>query len=388
MVAYTCHIRRRGRQEVLSCCQKDYYLEKTLEVEEITRGLVLPAKGVDGGVVSGDRFYEHSSVHREWGKAYEYSVSDICDRDEDVVYVGMWNPAWGHCITDNIKHLWFLRDERYAFLRALKWVYIASDTVESPNFMDLLRLLGVPLERTEKIGSITRFRKIYLPDDCFVYTKSQRFYTAGYVRLIEYLLSQVSSENDLATYPQKIYFSRTDITQTWQRDTGEERIEKVFKKSGYSIFHPEQMTIGQQLQLLTHCESFAATEGSVAHNALFLKEGASFICIRKANYCNGYQFPINQMKKLSVTLIDAHATLSSVQPWWGPFFLYNSRLLQKWAKTGFTPFPLASYLAYLYRFEPRINHLKSRSKHIVLNTYAKLAVFARPNKTHPADKCM
>lgn len=370
-VSYSCFIKQLHREELQSSCLRDYYLEKDLKVETIDNGIVLPARGTDGGVFSNGHFYEHSSVHRKWGQAYEFSDTDIVFRDEDVVYVGMWNPAWGHCITDNIKHLWILLDEKYSFLHSLKWVYTASDVVESPNFMEFLQRIGVPMGQLEKISSTTRFRTVYLPDDCFIYTEEQRFYTPDYARLIDRLLSQVPDQISTAHSPHKIYFSRTGIAQTWQRDTGEESIEKVFKKLGYSIFHPEQLSFVQQLQLLQHCDAFAATEGSVAHNALFLKEGASFICIRKANYCNGYQFPINQLKKLSVTLIDANATLSSVKPWWGPFFLYNSRQLQKYAKTGFTPFPIFSYLAYLYRFEPRINHLKSRVKRIVVRQHGK-----------------
>lgn len=376
-VSYTLFLKKKNKKKVNYFCQRNYFSTKELTVKEIANGVILPAKRDDrgnctnGGIVANGYFYENSVNYYGSGKAYSFSPDEVVYQNEEVVYIGMWTDVWGHCITDNIKHLWFLLSGGFASLKQMKWVYTASSEINSPNFFSLLEKLGISHDRAERIVSITQFRKIYLPDDCFFYSERQRYYTQEYNRLIDCIISKIPSLDYTSSFPTKVYFTRTGIAQKWQRDTGEDRIEKVFRQLGYAIYYPEQMTFDEQLQVLHNCESFAATEGSVSHNALFLKNGTEFICIRKSDYYNVYQFAINQMKQLSVKLIDSNGTFRLDIPQWGPFFLYNSRQLQKYAKTGFTPFPIFSYLAYLYRFEPRINHLKSRVKRIVVRQHGK-----------------
>lgn len=375
-VSYSFFIKKRQLDKVVESSQFDYLADKKLKVDVLPGGIVLPAvfheseNSTDGGVVANGHFYEHSVYHRGSGKDYRFNADQVSFRNEKVVYIGMWTDVWGHCITDNLKHLWFLKDENYSFLHNFKWVYTASDEIASPNFFRLLEKLGVRRENIERILSITQFKEVYLPDDSFIFTNGHRYYTKEFARLISGMLSQGSTNMTDSSCPPKIYFSRTGIPQKWQRDTGEKRIEKVFQRLGYTIFYPERLTFDRQLQLLFNCESFAATEGSISHNALFLKEGAELICIRKSDYLNTYQFAINQLKKLSVTLIDANETLKSITPWFGPFFLYNSRQLQRYTKSPFSFFPVLDYLRYLYRFEPAINRLKTNAKQAVLKFFS------------------
>ena len=126
------------------------------------------------------------------------------------------------------------------------------------------------------------------------------------------------------------------------------------------------MTLDEQLKVLYNCESFATTEGSISHNALFLKNGAHLVCLRKSAYINNYQFSINQMKMLRVTLIDANLTLPSDEPWFKPFFMYVSPQLRAWAKIRHSFFPAFQYLVYLYRFEPKFAHFRRAAKRRLL----------------------
>ena len=74
-----------------------------------------------------------------------------------------------------------------------------------------------------------------------------------------------------------------------------------------------------------------------------------FFLLRKANYCNTFQVAINKARQLNVTYIDVNK--SNVLPHdvricWGPFFLYQSRELSRFAGVKPVPFPVGSYVKY------------------------------------------
>jgi len=48
------------------------------------------------------------------GKSYEFDEEMIDVVDKTVVYIGMFNLIWGHCITDNQKHLWVMLHSEYS----------------------------------------------------------------------------------------------------------------------------------------------------------------------------------------------------------------------------------------------------------------------------------
>lgn len=373
-VSYELYLKENQFERVSHFCSLDYHLEKALKIDEISGGVILPAKesknGTQGGIVSkkGDEwhFYEHSSLHRHFGGKYDFNPDEAIIRDEAVVYIGLWNPVWGHCLTDNIKHLWFLSENRYAHLKKLKWVYIATSDFDSSNFLSLLsKIIGTTdLSNIVRCDCLTQYKTIYLPDDCLEYSEREYFYTTNYQRLIESVLASDNYHDPDS--PKNIYFSRTKLPVGWHRDTGEKKIEKLFKRLGYTIYYPERMTLDEQLKVLYNCESFATTEGSISHNALFLKNGAHLVCLRKSAYINNYQFSINQMKMLRVTLIDANLTLPSDEPWFKPFFMYVSPQLRAWAKIRHSFFPAFQYLVYLYRFEPKFAHFRRAAKRRLL----------------------
>lgn len=88
--------------------------------------------------------------------------------------------------------------------------------------------------------------------------------------------------------------------------------------------------------MLQHVKSLVATEGSIAHNAVFCRPGTEVIILRKAFYTNDHQYVINQMRELNVTYIDVHLSLfTNDQPNLGPFFLYVNDNLVRFFKNRY-----------------------------------------------------
>lgn len=330
----------------------EFFSDRRLSVAAYDSALVLPGCARGGGVIGADgKLVDCSVVQNGWPKGGYYESPEVEVVDEEVVYLGMFYSCWGHAITDNLKHLWFLGDESVdERLKRLKFVYTTTHIgpVMPENFLRLLRLLGFGPDRIVRIDRPTRFRRVHVPEPCFgpVKTGSPYRYTKEYGRLVSSIIAAVGAEDGPAD--RSVYFSRMG----WKLDRaeGEARIEKAFRDLGYEIVRPERLTFEEMVRLLSRVRNFASTDGSCAHNALFLPEGARAVVVRKAQYCNFYQAIIGQVRRLDTVYVDANRSdcLHDARvPAFGPFFLYVNERLAAFA--GIKPhFPRFAYCAYAF----------------------------------------
>lgn len=144
-----------------------------------------------------------------------------------------------------------------------------------------------------------------------------RYYTQEYRELIDRIISKVTADKQ-----EKVYLTRTRLHD--YRDYGEKKIEKAFKEKGYKIVSPERLTLKEQISIYKGANILATTEGSISHNAVFMRQGAQLVVLRKCDCFNTYQEAINDVHSLNVTYIDAHLScfVDAKAPWFGPFFLY------------------------------------------------------------------
>ena len=121
---------------------------------------------------------------------------------------------------------------------------------------------------------------------------------------------------------------RIIILDVAERDLFQKNIEKLFKSMGFKIIKPEKLKFNEQLRILQNCKCFAATEGSISHNAIFLKEGTKTILLRKCWGINEYQLVVNSARNLDVIYVDAHLSVPKINKFGGPFFMYiNNNLI-------------------------------------------------------------
>ena len=74
-------------------------------------GHLMPPVRVETGV-SDNKFVERSSIHMGVGGAYT-PTENVAQSPASVIYLGMLMQIWGHCLTDNVKRLWFLQSDAY-----------------------------------------------------------------------------------------------------------------------------------------------------------------------------------------------------------------------------------------------------------------------------------
>lgn len=323
-----------------------------LGIKQISNAIVLPGKSIGGGIISGNAYFEESAMHinHAYAHPYNYNENEVINDDSDALYVGMLDPVWGHCITDNLKNMWVFFNNIHLDLTGIKIIYTTNNSaIKLPNsFIDLLKSIGIDLESFTCIKSITRFRKIYLPDSCFFCDKSTdvRHYTREYVDIIERITEKYCHGSHFEQ-SEKLYFSR----EHWKspKDFGEKYVRQAFEDSGYKIIYPETLSLGEQISLIYNCSTLATTDGSIAHNALFMRSGSELVIIRKAPYLNGYQGAINEIKDLNVIMIDANKSnmlINKNRQWSGPFFLYANKKLCDFLNIQKPVFPFIGYAKY------------------------------------------
>lgn len=311
-----------------SLLKEPKFLEKRLVVSEYTNATVLPFSNPDykclGGIVtsSGD-FLQQSGLHEErhFG-IYDYSEENVVFDNSTVLYLGYLLSVYGHLITDDIKKCWAL------FVKGIQYdkiIYIADWQEGSTprHVQELFDIIGIDQSKCCCINTLTRYKKILLPDNSFIHHDGKKYFTKEYTETITYIKNLVINDNTLPKLGERIYFSRTKLKQSWRREVGESQIETVFRKQGFSIVYPENYSLREQISIVHNCNCFASTEGSIAHNSIWCQPETSVTLIRKVNCINVWQMVINESSNLNVTYVDAHNSIRTNQqfPLVGPFYM-------------------------------------------------------------------
>lgn len=334
-------------------------IENSLSYAEYTNALVLPFlndKCQLGGVVTAEGIFIGKSGLYEERTVGIYQIEDafIVEDESVVLYLGLFLYGYGHAITDNLKKLWSLKETGIVYD---KIVYIA-DWVEKKNpcpsyVKRIFELAGLDIDKCSPIEYVTRFKKVIIPDNSFIHHDGYKYIHPSIREIYERMRQNVTCTR---SFGDKIYFTRTGLKQHWHRDWGEKSVEKVFRKLGYEILHPETMSVDEQICAMNNCSHFAATEGSVAHNSVFCRPGTNVILIRKVDLFNIWQMAINVIANLNVTYIDAHRSIRTNKqfPMVGPFYMCITPDLERFTGRRFLHLPLwlsPSWYMYKYQIE-------------------------------------
>jgi hypothetical protein len=355
------------REETINAVNKNRYIQKSLTCKKYENAILLPyrcdihTREGNGGIVSQDGdIIANSHLHETMAVSYPINTA-IKKQQKSVIYLGMFNPVWGHCITDSLRKLWFINTEECKNLiqSGVELVYMVmwQDKYSLPQaFCDVLQSLHINIKQATFVNEITQYQSVYIPDDALQYDNEGMSYAKEYKDVIDRIIQATPCVK--IKIHDKIYFSRNRFKNKRMFDYGEKRIEDVFSYLGYKIMYPEKLSFYEQVHLLQHCTHFATTEGSTSHNVLFCKEGTHVAIVRKAPYVNNYQQMINDLRNLQITYIDSHLSVLS-QPdkgWHGPFFLYVNNNMCDFANLPyvFNNFSISHFGQYVRNGLPKV----------------------------------
>ena len=127
---------------------------------------------------------------------------------------------------------------------------------------------------------------------------------------------------------------------------GEAVIEDVFVKNGFTVFHPETLSLYDTISVLKGCKMFAATSATNIHNAIFMDDCNTAICLNRSAHFHPIQTMIERMRDLKSIYIDVF-THSSIHNFGdAPCFLFPTDNL------------LRFFVAYKFKFNKIALYLK------------------------------
>lgn len=315
-----------SQKKILSkAISENLCLDVPLGFKTYRNARILPQRSpyLSGGVCDERGVYVKTTsfVENLYDGSYVFGEDEVVIRHKDAVFLGTWYPVYGHAITDNIKRLWFLYSEDYKKLKEaaaaqgrdidLVYVYLRGGLELAVYNKDILRASGIDSDSLIRIKEVTQYDNVYIPDSSLIPGENcLRFYTKEFRFIVDMICRNCNVDGP---FPEKVYLTRTGIKDG--KDFGEKTLERLFERRGYSVVSPEKMTFEQQVALMQHCRSVVSTEGSIAHNALFCKDGTELVILRKTDPFNEYTNLVNGVKNLNFKYIEANHTKIARVTW-------------------------------------------------------------------------
>lgn len=343
------YIRKEYERDCLKKLHRDYKRSKPLRVEMIENGVILPRKdtsgtalshvwmGIGGVIDSKDNFIELSGIlgfgkndgRMVFGGKYQYNEPEEF-LDEEVLYMGAFQPHWGHFLLEYCTRLWYYVKYRPNVKIAYCGFFCAPNDI-SGNYMDFLSLLGVKKEQLVDIRKPTKVRKIIVPEQSFLRDK---YITDEYRMIIDFAYQNIEATH---MFPyEKIYFTRVNCANA--KEHGEREIKEIFEKNGYTCLSPEKLSVEEQMFYIRNCKEFVVFPGGASMNGVFAANSTKRIYLKKAYLPElpGDVFQIDQLTKAEkVVFIDCYFKPYSIFPLGygeGPHFLGVTKELKKYLK--------------------------------------------------------
>ena len=279
-----------------------------------------------GVVDSENRFVDISrEIYHRVDIERKAACSEFIYREETVVYIGFFNPHWGHFIVDCLPSFWFLdkiKADRYVFS-----YHEGQKPVIHDNMREALMLLGV-WDKTEIICSPVRFQKLYAVSKGLV---AEEYVIPEVACVFDRIIRNALSQPFESLLPGKVLMSRSLLPKARLNDIGTENVERLFTANGYHAIYPEKISLTELIRFLHGAGECAAISGTLTHNMLFAPEGSKLHVIEKYASINNYQPGVDILKNLETTYIDANYFLRTVNPGLGPFIIGHTPQLERFA---------------------------------------------------------
>ena len=186
---------------------------------------------------------------------------------------GPSHEIYGHMLIDTLPKLWVLQASGYD----LAEIQFLMPQKLAPNLRQLLYGAGIPppqcleyrywdeIIRTDLLLVPTIPRRFNRLANSFA--TATRFWTAPF---------RTTPSKDT---PKRIFLSRRKARAS-RTLTNREQIEAIATKHGFTIVHPEDLTLPEQITLFENADQICGEYGSALHNTVFAKPGTRTCALR------------------------------------------------------------------------------------------------------------
>lgn len=220
----------------------------------------------DGGVFYENKTVCHLSLHKKNG-----SENIMRDYEEPQDYLRgvhifggiLKNEHFGHFLVESLARLWVYKNSK-SVTKSIVF-FVRDKNLKVQNYVyDFFKIIDREID-IKLISKPTRVERLIVPEQIAHETIG---FIAGSLQNRD-LINK--SELIFKHLPKKTYFSRSKLNNNEGSILHEKIIEDNLAKEGYTIVHPQELTMQEQLSILASSEKIIFAEGSPIH--LFVLAG-------------------------------------------------------------------------------------------------------------------
>jgi hypothetical protein len=203
------------------------------------------------------------------------------DSGEIVTQPGLYyfgGAAWeqfGHFVLEGLSRWWLLAllpESVRAKLRFVLYNYRSLKTWQ----LELLEGLGVAADRLVYLAEPMRFERLIVPSITYNLHRA-----AAHAQCDTW--ERIGRVFDRGEGPERVYLSRSRYGLN-RALTNEKAVERRFEAHGFTIMHPQELSIAEQIASIRHARLIAGSAGSAMYLSAFARRGARTLIISPRNF--------------------------------------------------------------------------------------------------------
>lgn len=256
-------------------------------------------------------FLAGSAVHQtrfSCRDGYPVSAEKITHRDETVIFGGMFYHHFGITLLLSLTRFWFfLKQEKCA--ERLVFLAAPGDPSYAAEYCrEFMALFHIPEERYEILTRPARFSRVIIPDEALssVNGTVDPAFMVPFHCLRERVLEEYGALDCRRLYVSRRKFIKNDTDEDGQN---EEYYEAFFERRGFTVIHPQEHPLRQQIRYFASADELVSTYGTLAHLlSLFAKPGAKQVMLLRSDRMDDWfpaQAAILGMRDLDWYIVEA-----------------------------------------------------------------------------------
>ena len=258
---------------------------------------------------------------------------------------------WGHFLVEGVTRLWYFLEndptvDKYVF--ALDEGEIRQIKGNYRRFLELLKIW----DKLEFINRPITYREVIVPEMAF---RRWGYYSPKYLDIFNTVAENAAPATRTVG---NIYMSRSLLPKHKDVEFGFEALDDFFQKNGYTVVYPERVPLDEMIQYIRNADTVATVSGSLPQNMLFGKQGQKLIIAERCAIIDDWQPPVNRIKELRTTYIDANIPIYTV-PMTGPFIMGYNDIVRRYAQDNAMVPPDAHFYSRKYFRSCFVGYMKS-----------------------------
>ena len=210
------------------------------------------------------------------------------DDDRTCVFLGPVICHYGHFLLESLSRLWYTPPQDAVL------VFAASPNIEVRNYMMAYwSNAGLELSQVEFVTSPTRFRRVIVPEAAF---RVGRYAHIGMREVYQRITRNVCREPRAAR--ERIYLSRS----RWENTRNENDLEAALSAQGFRVVHPQDLSIEEQIEMISGASEIVGRWGSAMHNVVFANPGVKIVHLFADRFYTSY-YLTDQLAQAKATYV-------------------------------------------------------------------------------------